>query len=212
MVLQTGGPIQVFKVSSMGSFNNNGYVLADESSRECYLVDAPDEIDKLLAVATRFVIKGILITHSHPDHIAGYTKLREMPQFKISIHSEDEERLPTTADSHLYHDQKLFLGTQAIQVLHTPGHTRGSICLVGQDFLISGDTLFPGGPGYTRSNAAFNAIIESIEEKIYSLNPDIIVMPGHGANTTILQSKSEYQAFKTQSHSEDIHGEIRWVP
>lgn len=211
MVLQNDGPIQVFKIPDMGSFNNNGYILADELSKECYLVDAPGEIERLLAAATGFVIKGILITHSHPDHIASYTKLRGMNLFEISIHGEDEGRLPNPVDSYLHHNQTLFLGTESLQVLHTPGHTPGSICLVGQDFLISGDTLFPGGPGYTRSIEAFNSIVESIEGQLYSLNPDIIVMPGHGANTTIRRSKSEFEVFKSQYPSKDLYGEIRWV-
>ena len=207
---------QVYKVAGMGPFNNNGYVLADPSSRECYLVDAPAEFGRLLTEAQGFHVKGVLITHTHPDHIAGYAELKRAAEGGllggvVGVHTADAPRLPEQPSFHLDHGDLLHIGQTPIRVLHTPGHTAGGVCLALDGCLISGDTLFPGGPGYTRSPEGFQQVVKGITEQLYGLDDDVLVVPGHGADTTIGESRREYAAFAAKPHPSDLHGEIHWL-
>jgi glyoxylase-like metal-dependent hydrolase (beta-lactamase superfamily II) len=101
-----------------------------------------------------------------------------------------------------------------VRVLHTPGHTPGSICLLapasGHNVLISGDTLFPGGPGRSDSNAALNEMIASIASRLLPLPENTVVMPGHGDDTTIAASKREYEVFASKEHPADLRGDVLW--
>jgi glyoxylase-like metal-dependent hydrolase (beta-lactamase superfamily II) len=98
-----------------------------------------------------------------------------------------------------------------VQVIHTPGHTPGSICLLAGRALISGDTLFPGGPGYSRSNEALLQEIESITTRLYALPDDTLVLPGHGEPTTIGASRAEYEVFAAREHPADLRGDVLWL-
>ena len=88
------GQIKVLQVTEMGPYGNNGYVLADPISKECYLVDAPAEIERLFKEATGLKIKGVLLTHTHPDHIAGYSDLKQFYDVEIGVHPSDAYKLP----------------------------------------------------------------------------------------------------------------------
>jgi len=211
MALVYDGAFQVFKVADMGSYSNNGYVLADPESRECYVVDAPDDIERLLAEAEPFHIKGCLLTHTHPDHIAGYARLMEATDVPVAVHPDDEARLSAPASLHLSDGETLNIGNSKVQVLHTPGHTPGGVCLVLDGCLISGDTLFPGGPGFTRSREHFQQVVHNIRTRLLTLPEDTLVLPGHGADTTIAEAKREYSAFAAKSHPDDLHGHVQWL-
>ena len=98
-----------------------------------------------------------------------------------------------------------------MRVIHTPGHTPGSICLLLGDALFTGDTLFPGGPGASRSNLALQEEITSITSRLYPLPAKTLVLPGHGPGTTIGESKHEYEIFKAKKHDPDLHGNVLWL-
>jgi glyoxylase-like metal-dependent hydrolase (beta-lactamase superfamily II) len=98
-----------------------------------------------------------------------------------------------------------------VRVLHTPGHTPGSICLLANGALLSGDTLFPGGPGYSRDHAALAQEILSITGRLYRLPDDTLVLPGHGEGTTIGVSRAEHAAFAARDHPDDLHGDVLWA-
>ncbi len=211
MALAYDGPFQVYKVAGMGPYDNNGYVLADPASGECYLVDAPAEVHRLLNEARSFHIKGVLLTHTHPDHIQGYADLKRAVDVPVAVHSDDAARLPAAADLLLGHGDELHLGPTPIRVLHTPGHTPGGVCLLLGDCLISGDTLFPGGPGRTSSAVAFQQVVLSITQELLTLEDGVAVFPGHGADTTVGQAKREYAGFVARSHPPDLHGHVSWL-
>ena len=211
MALTYDGAFQVYKVAGMGPYNNNGYVLADPASGECYLVDAPAEIERLLLEAKPFEIKGVLITHTHPDHIRGYGDLKRLTSRPAAVHADDEAKLPAAPDFRLGDGDVLQLGSTAIHVVHTPGHTPGGVCLQLGPCLISGDTLFPGGPGYTGIPNAFRQVVQSITERLLTLDDQVMVFPGHGADTTIAEAKNEYAAFASKQHPADLHGHISWL-
>ena len=211
MSLAYDGEFQVYKVAGMGPSNNNGYVLADPASGECYLVDAPEEVEKLLAEAAWFTIKGVLLTHTHPDHIAGYASLKRSSDAPVAVHADDEARMQEAAAFHLSDGDELTIGETAITVMHTPGHTPGGVCLLLGGCLISGDTLFPGGPGYTRSPEAFQQLVGSITKRLLVLDDGVMVFPGHGNDSTIGDCKREYAAFAAQPHPADLCGEVHWL-
>ena len=211
MALVHDGEIQVFKVAGMGPYDNNGYVLADPSSREAYLIDAPAQIERLLDEAKDFHVKAVLITHTHPDHVAGYADLKRLTDLPVAVHLADRDRLPGEPELLLEHNEDLHIGTTRVRVLHTPGHTAGGVCLHLDGCLISGDTLFPGGPGYTRSAEAFKQVMESVRTRLLTLPGGTAVLPGHGADTTIGASEQEYAAFAAKPHPGDLHGEVHWL-
>jgi glyoxylase-like metal-dependent hydrolase (beta-lactamase superfamily II) len=103
------------------------------------------------------------------------------------------------------------VGHTTIQVIHTPGHTPGSICLLVGRALLTGDTLFPGGPGHSRTPEALQQEIESITSRLFGLPDETLVLPGHGGGTTIGASKAEYEVFASKAHGGDLHGDVLWV-
>jgi glyoxylase-like metal-dependent hydrolase (beta-lactamase superfamily II) len=211
MALVYDGPVQVYRVAGMGPYDNNGYVLADPASKECYLVDAPAQFERLLKEAEGYSIKGVLLTHTHPDHIAGYADLKRLTNLPVAVHADDAARLPEPPAYYLAHNDTIQLGQRAIRVLHTPGHTPGGVCLAMEGCLISGDTLFPGGPGRTRSADGFRQVVKSITELLHVLDDSMVVYPGHGAETTIGVSKAEYAAFAARLHPSELQGDVRWL-
>ncbi len=211
MSLVHDGSFQLFKVSGMGSYNNNGYVLADPATKDAYLVDAPAQVERLLEEAKDFRVKACLITHTHPDHVAGYADLKRLTDLPVGVHADDEARLPGKPELGLAHGDVLTIGTTRIRVLHTPGHTPGGVCLYVDGVLISGDTLFPGGPGRTNSPAAFKQVVASITTELYALPDGTLVLPGHGDDTTIADSKREYAVFAGKPHQDDLHDHVQWA-
>ncbi len=205
------GPYQIFKVAGMGPYDNNGYVLADPLTREAYLVDAPAQVERLLDEAKDFRIKAVLITHTHPDHVAGYADLKRLTDLPVAVHEADVARLPGEPEMLLAHGDDLAIGSTKVRVMLSRGDTRGGVCLWLDGTLISGDTLFPGGPGRTRSATDFRQVVDSITTKLHPLPESTIVLPGHGADTTISESKREYAVFAGKKHSEDLHDNVLWL-
>ena len=210
MEIEIDGPIQIIKVAGMGPYDNNGYIIADPSTKEAYIIDAPAQINLLIEAASDYKLKAALITHSHPDHIAGYNELKETTNIPVGIHPNDADRLPMQPEFFLEHGMKLKIGSLQFNVLHTPGHTPGGLCFTSDHFIISGDTLFPGGPGMTRSVENFREIVHSITNQLFKLPDNAVVFPGHGINTDIGKARAEYEVFKNTPHPEGLFGTIRW--
>jgi hydroxyacylglutathione hydrolase len=104
----------------------------------------------------------------------------------------------------------LMVGGLTVHVIHTPGHTPGSVALEIGKYLFAGDTIFPGGPGHTNTPEEFQKIIKTITEKILPLPDNTLVLPGHGPSTTIKKVKKEYAGFPARTHSPDMCGDVTW--
>ena len=170
----------------VGPFENNVFVVRDKGSGEALIIDAANEHDLLLEVSRATGVRRVLTTHGHWDHIQAVTALRDAG-IEVGIASADAEMLPSY-DFTIPDDDVLTVGGLRLRSIHTPGHTPGSTCflLAGHPVLFSGDTLFPGGPGNTTfENASFSEIISSIDRRLFTLDPDTLVLPGHGLDTTI---------------------------
>jgi glyoxylase-like metal-dependent hydrolase (beta-lactamase superfamily II) len=171
----------------VGPMDNNVYVLRCRDTGEAVLIDAANEHEKLLEMCRRLGVRKVLETHGHWDHIQAVPAVRDAG-YDVGVTSADSSMLPSY-DFVLADDSVIEVGRLRLKTILTPGHTPGSICfrLEGSPVLFSGDTLFPGGPGATKfPGGDFPAIIRSIEDRLFAKLPgDTIVMPGHGADTTI---------------------------
>jgi glyoxylase-like metal-dependent hydrolase (beta-lactamase superfamily II) len=172
----------------VGPYDNNVFVLRDKSTGDAVLLDAANEHEKLLELAQRLNVRRILETHGHGDHIAAVPQMREAG-YEVGVTALDAPRLKDVGyDVFLEPDAVITVGRTRLQSILTPGHTEGSICfkVEGSPILFSGDTLFPGGPGNTSfPGGDFPTIIQSVEERLFVLPDDTIVLPGHGLDTTI---------------------------
>ena len=168
----------------VGTMENNVYVLECPTTHDALLVDGCFEPDKILEASTGANIVGILQTHGHFDHVQALPELKEKLGVPVYAHPGDEYSVEI--DRTLGDGDSVAFGDVTGTVLHTPGHTPGGVCLVVGSHLISGDTLFPGGPGNTWGNeTAFEQILDAIESKLFTLPDETRVYPGHGKDTTI---------------------------
>jgi glyoxylase-like metal-dependent hydrolase (beta-lactamase superfamily II) len=171
----------------VGPMDNNVYVVRCRRSGEALLVDAANEHESLLEVCRLLGVGSVVETHGHWDHIQAVPAVREAG-ISVAVTSEDAAMLPSY-DELLEDESVLTVGRLRIHTIATPGHTPGSMCFAveGTPLLLSGDTLFPGGPGNTSfPGGHFPTIIRSIEDRLFSrFESRTVVLPGHGASTTI---------------------------
>lgn len=171
----------------VGPFDNNVFVLRCKQTGEAVLLDAANEHDRLLELCRGLGVTKVLETHGHWDHIQAIPEIRDAG-YEVGVTAADAAMLPSY-DFVLEDDTVVPVGRLRLRTIITPGHTPGSICFKLEDHpvLFSGDTLFPGGPGNTKTDLGdFPTIIRSIEDRLFSpLGADTIVMPGHGLDTTL---------------------------
>ena len=212
MEIHEHGDLRLYKLGPLGAFANNAYVIADQASKEAVLVDMPSQSEQSLAVIEEngCKVKAILLTHSHPDHWADYGLVKAALGAPVMAHPDERGVLGDRIDAELADGQEIKVGPFSIRTMHTPGHTPGSTCFLVQSYLISGDTLFPGGPGRTNSPAALQETIQSITSRLLTLPDETEVLPGHGDNGIIGQSKREYRAFAARQHPADLCGDVTW--
>ena len=203
--------LEVIKLGPLGPFNNNAYVLVDPASKESIIVDAPFEGEKLLEAAQGTRVSRIVITHRHPDHWATIDLLKSATGAPVYCHEADREPHADQVDGTLVDGEEVPLGRGRLRVIHTPGHTPGSICLLTGRFLIAGDTLFPGGPGHSDRPEDLQQEIQSIVGRLYVLPDNTVVYPGHGDDTTIGRSKQEHAVFASRQHPPDLCGDVMWL-
>ena len=173
---------------ALGPMNNNVYIVVCKRTGESVVVDASHDAAQIAEAAAGTTVRGILLTHGDRDHVDALQELRARLGVPVSVHPADVHRLPAPPDAELADGQLIPIGDGALRVIHTPGHTPGSVCFYSEAdaTLIAGDTLFPGGPGATGGDPErFATIIASIREKLFALPDGTAVRPGHGADTTI---------------------------
>ena len=170
----------------VGPVENNVYIVRCRQSGDALLIDAANEHEKLLELCKRLGVKRVAETHGHWDHIQAVPAVREAG-YRVGVNAADAGMLPSYDD--LIEDEDVLeIGRLRLHTMSTPGHTPGSICwtVEGTPLLFSGDTLFPGGPGNTKFEGGdFATIMRSLEQRLFTLPDDTVVLPGHGAATTI---------------------------
>ena len=194
----------------LGPFETNSYILTCRATGESVVVDAPADADTILRHVKPTSPQYILITHTHMDHLGALPALRSKLQIPVAVHPLDAGRLESPPDMAIRDSGSVSFGRTALHVLHTPGHTPGSVCFLTGKFLLAGDTIFPGGPGRTNSPADFRQIIESIRSKILPLPDDTRIYPGHGDSAVLGEEKAKFAAFSTRPHAPALCGDVLW--
>ena len=200
---------------------NNIWLIGSKKTKNAILLDAPPDINnikKFLINNNQWNINSIFITHNHYDHIDGLKDIISFlnKEIIIWIGINDSDRLKELKINPKYikyyeNSKQYKLNQTIIQFISTPGHTPGSTCILIEDNLFSGDTLFPGGPGRTQDSKSFKILIDNIEKKLLNLSEHIIVHPGHGDDTTIKNSLNEFQIFKSKNlNIDNLSGNITW--
>ncbi len=201
--------MQIKKLILLETFETNTYLIWDKIEKVGAVIDPANKAEEIFQESHRleFKIKYIINTHGHGDHIGANRKLKELTGAEICIHKLDNDKLKNpelnfsiffdyhvtspSADKCLENNEIITIGSEHLKVLHTPGHSPGSICLLGKHFLISGDTLFFEGVGRTDLPGSNEDILrKSIKEKLFILPERTKVFPGHGGVTTIGHEKS----------------------
>ncbi|MFW6774090.1 MBL fold metallo-hydrolase [Nocardioides sp. CPCC 205120] len=176
--------------------DNNVWVVGDDA--ECVVIDAPHDVDAILSVVGDRKVKAIVCTHAHDDHVRVAPALRERVTAPILLHPDDRPVWELTHTDELWDvdlsdGQEIAVGGTTLQVLHTPGHAPGAVCLYAPELgaVFTGDTLFNGGPGATGRSFSDRPTIEaSIRAKLFALPDDTVVHTGHGDDTTIAAEKA----------------------
>ena len=189
------------KVMQVGPIGTNCYILEDNTTGKAAVIDPGDEAGRILKVLEedKVEVEYILLTHGHYDHTTGVPELhRALPQAKIYIHKADANGagsqlfpLAKQVEGLLYYDDgdKLTLGSLTIEVIHTPGHSKGSVTLKVGDVLFSGDTLFAGSCGRTDLAGGSYAEIMASLKRLGRLEGDYHVCPGHDITSTLEQER-----------------------
>jgi hydroxyacylglutathione hydrolase len=201
--------IQIEKLE-LGPYGTNAYVLICRGTGESLVVDAPGEAPKLLEALSGTTPRYILITHNHMDHTGALAELKSALGVPVAAHADDAGRLPAAADKLLNDGDGISCGDIKLSVLHTPGHTPGSLCFLTGDYLIAGDTIFPDGPGKTGSPADFKRIVESLTTKIFTLPDGVQIFPGHGSATVLGRERRAFEAFTARAHEAGLCGDVLW--
>jgi hydroxyacylglutathione hydrolase len=186
--------------------DNNVWVIGDDS--ECIVIDAPHDVDAIMTVVAERTVTAIVCTHAHDDHVRVAPALSERTGAPVLLHPDDAPVWKLThpdrsPDGELTDGQVVSVGGTDLQVIHTPGHAPGAVCLYSADLgvLFTGDTLFNGGPGATgRSFSDFPTIVSSIDRLIAELPGDTIVHTGHGDSTTLDAEAPNRQQWLDRGH------------
>jgi glyoxylase-like metal-dependent hydrolase (beta-lactamase superfamily II) len=177
--------------------DNNVWVIGDDE--QCLVIDAPHDVDAIMQVVAGRTVKAIVCTHAHDDHVRVAPALRVATGAPILLHPDDKPLWELTHggeelwDVDLSDGLTLTIGGAAVQVIHTPGHAPGAVCLYVHDLgcVFTGDTLFEGGPGATgRSYSDADLIKDSIRARLFDLPDETVVHTGHGPDTTIGAEKA----------------------
>jgi len=210
VVVVKDNSVQIERIE-LAPFGTNAYVIICRQTGDSVLIDAPADASTIMKRLQGTNPKYILLTHNHMDHIGALPELRSKLKVPLAAHAADSARLPSPPEMLLNDGDVVSFGKVKLEVLHTPGHTSGSLCFKTGKYLISGDTIFPGGPGKTGSPADLRQIIKSITDKIFILPDDIEIYPGHGDSTILKKERDEFAIFSSRPHDPNLCGEVLWL-
>ncbi|NIR46007.1 MAG: MBL fold metallo-hydrolase [Gemmatimonadetes bacterium] len=188
----------------VGPLQANAYLAICETTQKCAVVDPGGEAERLLAAAAQegAVVESILLTHAHLDHVGGVAEAKRRTGAPVFLHPADlplyraapeqarsfglQIEEPPEPDGPLEEGQELKIGETRLEVRHTPGHSPGHVCLVGNGFALVGDCMFAGSIGRTDlPGGDLATLMDSIREKLLTLTDETVLYSGHGPETTV---------------------------
>lgn len=189
---------------AVGQLQTNCYIVYSENTKDCIIIDPGDEAQRILSTVdeNNLKVKYIVLTHGHFDHIGAVREVQNATGALVVIHKDDASYLAdgrrnlssyigikqdeVKADKLLSDGDTIEVGDMVFKVIHTPGHTPGGICILKDNLLFTGDTLFDSSIGRTDfPYGSLPQLIESIKNKLYTLDADYVVYPGHEGKTTL---------------------------
>jgi glyoxylase-like metal-dependent hydrolase (beta-lactamase superfamily II) len=194
----------------LGPWETNAYIVVCRRTGESLVIDAPARASEIIDSLNETRPRYVLLTHDHYDHTGVIVSIRKRLKVPLATHEASSYQLKTPPDIYLNDGDSLTLGKLKVDILHTPGHTPGSLCFRIGRYLFAGDTIFPGGPGHTDTPDDFREIIKSITGKILFLPDNTLILPGHGDATTVKKAREEYAAFASRPHHTDLCGDVLW--
>lgn len=182
-----------FKSMVLGDYQTNCYIIYEEASPTCAIIDPGYEPERVLAAVNALgkTVEAILLTHGHFDHVGGVKAIAQATHCRVYLCEEDLSLPPYFTNGPLYYTDSyadgdiLELAGLQIKVLHTPGHTPGSVCLIVEDTIFTGDTLFYRSCGRTDIGGDWKTLQASLR-RFHMLVPDFWIQPGHGDMTALI--------------------------
>lgn len=202
--------VSIEMLPSLGRFGNNAYILRPASGGAVTVIDVPEGAQAIVEALGKTAVERIVVTHHHNDHWNGFDVLRAHTPAPVFCGAVETNLDATRKIQPLADGATFVVGGATVRAIHTPGHTPGSTCFLVGGALITGDTLFPGGPGRTQTPENLQQEIASITSCLYVLPDATLVLPGHGPTTTIGVSKAEYAVFASKSHPAELRGDVLW--
>ncbi len=196
----------------LGPYGTNAYVVACAATGKTILIDTPGQASDIVAALAGTPVELIVITHGHGDHLEALAGVKAALKAPVAVHPGDASRLPFGPDRLLEDGDTVQVGEVALKVIHTPGHTPGSICLFTDGHLLSGDTMFPNGPGKTATPENFRQVVDSIVNRLFVLPAGTQVYPGHGEGTVLAREQERFATFSRRPPDPNLCGDVLWVP
>lgn len=172
-------------VKVKGEHEVNAYVISCSSTREAVVIDPVQPAEKLLGQLAGLTVRWVVATHGHPGHLAGKDAVKDATGAESAMHVMDAKAFLRSADRYVMEDDELAFGEFALRVIHTPGHTPGSLCFLVGNHLFTGDTLLAGGIGKERPGTDLRLQLVSIGTKLARLPVSTAIYPGHGPVTNL---------------------------
>jgi hydroxyacylglutathione hydrolase len=183
----------------VGPYQANCYILGHEPSREGLVIDPGDEPFKIVEEISKLGLRMrfILLTHGHIDHIGGVKEIERITRAPVFIHAHDAPALGSQPHAYLHDGQQLTLGSYKLNIIYTPGHSPGGVCIHAPGAVFTGDTLFAGSVGRTDFQGGdHNQLVTSVIKKIFPLGDELRIYPGHGPASTIGKERATNPFFR----------------
>jgi hydroxyacylglutathione hydrolase len=194
---------------AVGDWQANCYVVT--AGKEALLIDPGAEAERILGWLGKRQPKLIVLTHADHDHVGALDAVAEALKVPVWAHPAAQARVIRKLDRTLAQGERFTLGGTEWEVRHVPGHSPDGLALIGAGHCFSGDSLFPGGPGRTRSPEDFRVLLAAIERELLTLDPETQFHPGHGSGGTIGEAREAVAGFYARWKGEPLSGDVTWA-